>query len=168
MTRTSCLLLALLTVASTAAAAKADDPPWVVGIEELHRLDLLPAFKRSVKIGAVTSYDRTEGNDDGFSGKYSFVAKEDDGSLVWRSGVEGEAYESLRGPFKLDGKPVLFDDLGPLDTPITGNKRVMVHPETEDAWLVAYMPAAELELEQAWHVLGGLCEGVGVEAEPYA
>jgi hypothetical protein len=45
-------------------------------MEELSRMDLLPSFKRSVKIGAVTSYDRTEGNDDGFSGKYSFVRKE--------------------------------------------------------------------------------------------
>jgi DNA/RNA-binding domain of Phe-tRNA-synthetase-like protein len=89
-------------------------------------------------------------------------------SLVWRSGVEGESYESLRGPFKLEGKPVLFDEEGPLDTPITGNKRVMVHPETESAWLVAYMPAAELELERAWEVLGGLCAKVGVEAEAFA
>ncbi|HWD39891.1 MAG TPA: glycoside hydrolase family 172 protein [Fimbriimonas sp.] len=55
---------------------------------ELHRLDLLPAFKRSISIGAVTSYDRTGGNDDGFSGKYSFVRKEGD-SLV---------LADLRGP----------------------------------------------------------------------
>ncbi|TFG37432.1 MAG: hypothetical protein E4H44_05270, partial [Candidatus Aminicenantes bacterium] len=39
--------------------------------------------------------------------------------LVWRSGVEGESYESLRGPFNLVDKPVLFDPDGPLDTPIT-------------------------------------------------
>jgi hypothetical protein len=31
-----------------------------------------------VKIGSVSSYDRTGGNDDGFSGKYSFVRKEGD------------------------------------------------------------------------------------------
>src|SRR5512139_3682027 len=62
--------------------AMAEELPWVIGLEELHRLDLLPAFKRSVKVGAVTSYDRTEGNDDGFSGKYSFVGKEPDGSLI--------------------------------------------------------------------------------------
>lgn len=47
--------------------------PWCIGIEQLHRLDLLPAFRRTVKIGAVTSYDRSGGNDDGFSGKSSFV-----------------------------------------------------------------------------------------------
>lgn len=52
--------------------------PWVIGMAQLHRLDLLPAFKRTVSIGAVTSYDRSGGNDDGFSGKYSFVRKEGD------------------------------------------------------------------------------------------
>ncbi len=52
--------------------------PWVIGVEELYRLDLLPVFKRSIAIGAVTSYDRSGGNDDGFSGKYSFVRKEGD------------------------------------------------------------------------------------------
>jgi hypothetical protein len=65
----------LLTIAAT-SVAKADEAPWVIGIDQLHRIDLLPAFKRTIKIGAVTSYDRTEGNDDGFSGKYSFVRKE--------------------------------------------------------------------------------------------
>ena len=58
------------------ALAAPQQAPWVIGMEQISRLDLLPAFKRSVKIGAVTSYDRSGGNDDGFSGKYSFVAKE--------------------------------------------------------------------------------------------
>lgn len=47
---------------------------------DVFRLDLLPTLRRG-KVAAVTSYDRTEGNDDGFSGKYSFVRKEGD-SLV--------------------------------------------------------------------------------------
>lgn len=50
----------------------------LVGVEGLHRLDLLPVLRPGVKTLAVTSYDRTEGNDDGFSGKYSFVRKEGD------------------------------------------------------------------------------------------
>jgi hypothetical protein len=50
----------------------------VLGYEAFSRPDLLPAFRRSIHVGAVTSYDRTEGNDDGFSGKYSFVRKEGD------------------------------------------------------------------------------------------
>ena len=50
---------------------------------------------------------------------------------------------SLRGPFKLEGKPLLVDEDGPLDTPITGNERVKVDRSTRRAWLVAYLPSAE-------------------------
>jgi hypothetical protein len=58
---------------------RAAEPP---GLTELHRLDRLPAFKTSVKVGCVSSYDRTGGNDDGFSGKYSFVRKDDDALVL--------------------------------------------------------------------------------------
>jgi hypothetical protein len=46
------------------------------GSERIYHLDLLPRFKESVRVASVSSYDRTGGNDDGFSGKYSFVRKE--------------------------------------------------------------------------------------------
>ena len=82
--------------------------------------------------------------------------------LTWRSGAEGENYESLRGPFNLESKPVLFDPEGPLDTPITGNVRVKVEPDTERAWLVAYMPASELDLETAGATLDRLADGTGI------
>lgn len=59
-----------------------------VGLEEVYRLDRLPVFKNSVKIGSVSSYDRTGGNDDGFSGKYSFVRKD----------AEGVVIADIRGP----------------------------------------------------------------------
>lgn len=65
------------------ALASAQDFGW----GQLYRLDLLPAFKKSVRIGAVTSYDRTGGNDDGFSGKYSFVEK--DGEDLVLAKLEG-------------------------------------------------------------------------------
>jgi hypothetical protein len=54
----------------------------VLGVEELSRLDLLPRFKHSVKVGLVSSYDRSGGNDDGFSGKYSFIRKEPGGLVI--------------------------------------------------------------------------------------
>ncbi|MFH1942496.1 MAG: glycoside hydrolase family 172 protein [bacterium] len=54
----------------------------VLGIEELCRLDLLPRMKQSVSVGCVSSYDRTGGNDDGFSGKYSFIRKEPGGLVI--------------------------------------------------------------------------------------
>lgn len=53
-----------------------------VGLAELHRLDRLPVFKNALRFGAVTSYDRTGGNDDGFSGKYSFVRTEPEGVVL--------------------------------------------------------------------------------------
>lgn len=64
--------------------------------------------------------------------------------LALRAGQTGESYVSLRGPFKLDGKPLLVDEDGPLDTPITGSERVKVAGSTRRAWLVAYLPSAEL------------------------
>jgi DNA/RNA-binding domain of Phe-tRNA-synthetase-like protein len=86
-------------------------------------------------------------------------------NMVLRSGLEGESYESLRGPFNLEGKPVLVDEDGPLDTPITGNVRVMVAAGTEVAWLVAYMPAEGIEIDQARATLDGLVQGVGITVE---
>ena len=47
-------------------------------------------------------------------------------SLVFRSGAAGESYESLRGPFNAEAKPLLVDEIGPIDTPITGSERVKV------------------------------------------
>ena len=85
--------------------------------------------------------------------------------LVWRSGAAGEHYESLRGPFNLEGKPVLVDPDGPLDTPITGNVRVKVESDTASAWLVAYMPQSESDLDTARTVLDRLAEATGIEVE---
>src|ERR1044071_7612358 len=74
-----CAALAL--TAAPALAADAQEGP-VIGLAELTRLDLLPRFKPSVKVASISSYDRTGGNDDGFSGKYSFVRKEGDGLVI--------------------------------------------------------------------------------------
>ncbi|HVT58119.1 MAG TPA: phenylalanine--tRNA ligase beta subunit-related protein [Thermoanaerobaculia bacterium] len=60
--------------------------------------------------------------------------------LTLRAGRAGEAFESLRGPFSLEGKPLLADRRGPFGTPITDSQRVKVGPETRRAWLVAYLP----------------------------
>lgn len=63
-----------------------------------------------------------------------------EGPFVFRAGAPGESYESLRGPFNLEGKPLLVDAKGPADTPITGGVRVKARDDTTRAWLVAYMP----------------------------
>jgi DNA/RNA-binding domain of Phe-tRNA-synthetase-like protein len=69
--------------------------------------------------------------------------------LVLRAGRAGESYESLRGPFNLEGKPLLTDASGPLDTPITGNEKVKITPECEVAWLVVYLPEGVVSAETA-------------------
>ena len=76
------LLIVLPAVATGPAAGSAQDEAPVIGLSELLRLDLLPRFKASVKVASISSYDRTGGNDDGFSGKYSFVRKEGDGLVI--------------------------------------------------------------------------------------
>src|SRR3712207_1917507 len=71
--------LVCLVVCAQNAGAQTEPLP---GIAELHRLDTLPTFKRSTSVGSISSYDRTGGNDDGFSGKYSFVRKEGAGLVI--------------------------------------------------------------------------------------
>jgi DNA/RNA-binding domain of Phe-tRNA-synthetase-like protein len=62
--------------------------------------------------------------------------------------------ESLRGDFDLAGKPLLEDDRGPFGTPITDSLRVAVGPQTERAWMVAYLPAALLAASDIEALLG--------------
>jgi len=58
--------------------------------------------------------------------------------FVLRAGRPGESMISLRGPFNLEGKPVLEDGEGPFGTPITDSERVRVDAGTREAWLVVY------------------------------
>ncbi len=50
-------------------------------LELLKRVDQLPRYRHNQIISQESSYDRTWGNDDGFSGKYSYLRKEN-GNLV--------------------------------------------------------------------------------------
>jgi hypothetical protein len=45
-------------------------------------IEQLPRFRPAAEVGAFSSYDRTGGNDDGFSGTYSFLRKEGDGLVI--------------------------------------------------------------------------------------
>lgn len=71
-----------------------------------------------------------------------------DPPFVFRAGRPGESYLSLRGPFHLEGKPLLCDANGPLDCPITGNDKVKVTANTRRAWLVVYLPSGEITAEE--------------------
>lgn len=62
-----------------------------------------------------------------------------------RAGRPGESYESLKGPFNLEGKPLLVDVHGPCDVPITGSQRVKIRDDTRRALLVAYLPQGVVE-----------------------
>ena len=75
---------------------------------------------------------------------------------VLRAGQAGESYESLKGHFNLEGKPLLVDVHGPCDAPITGSRRVMIDEETQRAWLVAYLPADAAHPRQAGERLENL------------
>ncbi len=67
------LSIVLFAVAMTTTSAQDKE---LQGIETLYRLDLLPKLKPFAGIGCFSSYDPTGGNDDGFSGKHSFIRKE--------------------------------------------------------------------------------------------
>ena len=77
---------------------------------------------------------------------------------VLRAGQAGESYDSLRGAFNLEGKPLLVDALGPCDAPITGSQRVKVTADTVRATLVAYLPAEVLTWQEARARLEGLLD----------
>jgi hypothetical protein len=52
------------------------------GIDTFSRIENLARSRPFVKVGSFSSYDRTGGNDDGFSGKYSFIRKEGDALVI--------------------------------------------------------------------------------------
>lgn len=82
--------------------------------------------------------------------------------VVLRAGRSGESYESLRGPFNLEGKPLLADGEGPFGTPITDSQRVKMKEGDRRAWIVAYLPRSEESVEKAVRVLESLLAGAPV------
>jgi DNA/RNA-binding domain of Phe-tRNA-synthetase-like protein len=78
--------------------------------------------------------------------------------FVLRAGRPGESYESLRGPLNLEGKPLLADAEGPVDTPISGSQRVKVREGTRRALLTAYLPHGVVAPAAARDALAELLE----------
>src|SRR4051812_43928505 len=76
--------------------------------------------------------------------------------VVLRAGRSGESYDSLRGPFNLEGKPLLADAEGPFGTPITDSQRVKVQEGDRRAWMVAYLPHGILTAEAGRSALNDL------------
>ncbi len=77
--RPSLLAACLMAVAALPISAAAQAP---IGIDALARPDLLPRFKPSVAVASVSSYDRSGGNDDGFSGKHSVIRQDPEGLVI--------------------------------------------------------------------------------------
>jgi hypothetical protein len=76
MLTTLCLVLTTIP-----GLSPADDSPRPFA-ERLLDVNALARFRPVVKVGSFSSYDRTGGNDDGFSGKYSYLRKEGDGLVI--------------------------------------------------------------------------------------
>src|ERR1051325_8206207 len=76
------LVVSVFAIMCTLISLSMADDVAPVGLAEWTRLDLLPRLKQSMFTGSISSYDRTGGNDDGFSGKYSFIRKEGDGLVI--------------------------------------------------------------------------------------
>ena len=54
----------------------------VSSLEKLANIQNLPDYRDDTKVMQVSSYDTSGGNDDGFSGKYSYLRKTSDSTLV--------------------------------------------------------------------------------------
>lgn len=97
------LCIVIVSVASAIRAqsfksGQTDTAP-AIGIEALMRLDLLPQLKARVFTGMFSSYDRTGGNDDGFSGKYSYLRKEGEALVIAEMEGPGAIYRMhMPGP----------------------------------------------------------------------
>jgi len=78
------LFLVILAISISGACAESPSPApsSAIGPEELWRIDLLSRLRTGVKVGCVSSYDRSGDNDDGFSGAYSFIRKEEGGLVI--------------------------------------------------------------------------------------
>ncbi|HEX4488890.1 MAG TPA: DUF2961 domain-containing protein, partial [Terriglobales bacterium] len=78
--RIKCALLLLMAclIGGLPARAQTNNPL----LEDLYRIDHLARLRPFVKVGSFSSYDRTGGNDDGFSGRYSFIRKEEDALVI--------------------------------------------------------------------------------------
>jgi hypothetical protein len=76
------LVPAIQSVGLAAESSPSADSGETRFIDELYRLDLLPRLNPGETCKMFSSYDRTGGNDDGFSGKYSKLRVENGNSVL--------------------------------------------------------------------------------------
>lgn len=76
------LLAACQPAPATMDGADAMPASGFTGLETLHRLERLPRLRPGVGFRMFSSYDRSGGNDDGFTGKYSSLRREGGDSVL--------------------------------------------------------------------------------------
>lgn len=108
-------------------------------LEKLVNINKLPTYNEAV-LKQFSSYDRTGGNDDGFSGKYSFLRQNPDSSLVifeakgkgvinriWTPTPTNDTLDFYFGNSKRSSFSISFQDLfsgkvSPFINPLCGNE----------------------------------------------
>lgn len=138
--RIQIILAMLFAVAVTQLrAAQPGRYDWAEEIRTLSRPDLLPRYRTGCVVEEISSYDPTSGNDDGFSGRYSYIRKEN-GKLVLADLKGPGVINRIHTPtptcdtisFYFDGEPtprisLPFEDLFsgkvfPFVEPVCGNE----------------------------------------------
>ncbi|MEX2335879.1 MAG: hypothetical protein WD555_01250 [Fulvivirga sp.] len=75
-------LFTMLTLCAFAAFGQKNTINVITELNKLGDIQDLPAYWDDTEVKQISSYDTTGNNDDGFSGKYSFIRKNPDSSLV--------------------------------------------------------------------------------------
>jgi hypothetical protein len=109
-------------------------------VKKLSRIQDLPKFWEGSEIKQTSSYDTTGNNDDGFSGKYSFVRRNPDSSLIifdvpgngvinriWTPTPTNDTLDFYIGKVTTPTFSIRFSDLfsgkvPPFTAPLTGNE----------------------------------------------
>jgi hypothetical protein len=125
--------------------------PGPVGIRALDRLDLLPRLRTGIVSGQVSSHDRTGGNDDGFSGTYSYLYREGEEYVLFDAAGPGCVYSLWltysygtltpdqrfgRFRFRLDGESIPRVDIG-LAEMFAGTNAPFLAPLVGNGWTSA-------------------------------
>ncbi|HUX58648.1 MAG TPA: hypothetical protein VMV77_16880 [Bacteroidales bacterium] len=108
-------------------------------LSSLSRIDLLSQYRSNSTVHQISSYDTTGGNDDGFSGKYSYLRKEDNGlviadmkgsGVIQRIWTPTPTEDTIQFYFDGENKPrisikfieLFTGDIYPFSRPIVGNE----------------------------------------------
>ena len=69
-------------ISSLACMAQNEISTFEEELKQAGSIHLLPQYRHATKVAMISSFDTTGGNDDGFSGTYSYIRKEGENRLV--------------------------------------------------------------------------------------